>query len=242
MKQIPLTQGRFAIVDDDDFERVSQYNWYPIYYKDKSKLYLFRWIDKKDGWHGKRELLHRVIMKYEGKYPIFFINKNSLDIRKENLTFDKPRTRQPKPIRIRKGNGPGCYVPLEEQRRRAKAATKAWQKQQAKTNIHFKLLRNVRSRLCSALARDHHKKTSRTVFYLGCSIEAFKKYIKAKFDNQMTWDNHGTYWHLDHIRPCASYDLRDMAQALQCFNYTNYQPLEAKANLSKGAKLLWCAA
>jgi hypothetical protein len=28
MKRIPLTQGQFAIVDDEDFERLSQFKWY----------------------------------------------------------------------------------------------------------------------------------------------------------------------------------------------------------------------
>jgi hypothetical protein len=230
MKQIPLTQGRFAIVDDD-YERVRQFNWYLTDNNDKRYM-IFRWLPgSKPLGKGKRIYLYRIIMKYEGKYPIFFINKNTFDLRKENLTFDNPYK---KPIRIINRQ----WVTPYERKAKAKASTAAWQKCQAKTNIHFKLLHNVRSRLNAALARDNHKKTSRTIFYLGCTIEFFKAYIETQFDSTMTWDNHGTYWHLDHIRPCASYDLRDMAQALQCFNYKNYQPLEAKANQSKGAKLL----
>ena len=53
----------------------------------------------------------------------------------------------------------------------------------------------------------------------------------------MTWDNHGE-WHIDHIKPCASFDLTDADQQRECFNYTNLQPLWAKDNLSKGAKIL----
>jgi hypothetical protein len=51
----------------------------------------------------------------------------------------------------------------------------------------------------------------------------------------MNWQNYGQ-WHIDHIRPCASFDLKDPIEQAKCFNYTNLQPLWAKENLSKGAK------
>lgn len=53
----------------------------------------------------------------------------------------------------------------------------------------------------------------------------------------MTWENYGFYtWHIDHIRPCASFDLSDPEQQKICFNYKNMQPLWAHENLSKHAK------
>jgi hypothetical protein len=51
----------------------------------------------------------------------------------------------------------------------------------------------------------------------------------------MTWDNYGE-WHVDHIQPCASFDLSDPKQLAECFNWSNLQPLWAKENISKGAK------
>ena len=53
----------------------------------------------------------------------------------------------------------------------------------------------------------------------------------------MSWDNHGyDGWHVDHIRPCASFDLTDEEQVRKCFHYTNLQPLWAKDNLRKGSE------
>ena len=50
----------------------------------------------------------------------------------------------------------------------------------------------------------------------------------------MNWGNRKK-WHLDHIRPCASFDLSDINQQKECFHYSNFQPLWAKDNISKGS-------
>jgi hypothetical protein len=54
----------------------------------------------------------------------------------------------------------------------------------------------------------------------------------------MSWGNYGLHgWHVDHIIPCASFDLTDPEQQRQCFHYTNLQPLWAEDNLRKSDKL-----
>lgn len=52
----------------------------------------------------------------------------------------------------------------------------------------------------------------------------------------MTWKNHGLVWHIDHIKPCAKFDLTDSEQQRACFHYTNLQALPVLENLKKGAK------
>jgi len=51
----------------------------------------------------------------------------------------------------------------------------------------------------------------------------------------MSWDNYGE-WHVDHKRPCASFDLSKLKEQRVCFHYMNLQPLWAAENLSKGTK------
>lgn len=70
---------------------------------------------------------------------------------------------------------------------------------------------------------------------VGCPVEFLRSYIEGKFETGMSWDNYGA-WHVDHIRPCASFDLSDKEQVLQCFNWRNLQPMWASENISKGAK------
>ena len=64
-------------------------------------------------------------------------------------------------------------------------------------------------------------------------------HIESLFDDKMTWNNRGFYgWHIDHITPCASYDLTDPQQQLECFHYTNLQPLWCTDNWKKNDNLL----
>lgn len=55
----------------------------------------------------------------------------------------------------------------------------------------------------------------------------------------MSWQNRGRghdKWHIDHVRPCASFDLTDPEQQKQCFHWSNMQPLWQTDNLRKGSK------
>lgn len=51
----------------------------------------------------------------------------------------------------------------------------------------------------------------------------------------MSWSNYGD-WHIDHIIPCAAFDLNDELEQKACFHYTNLQPMWAKENIQKSDK------
>ena len=74
-----------------------------------------------------------------------------------------------------------------------------------------------------------------TLVYTGCSIDFLVKHIEKQFKNGMNWENRNK-WHIDHIKPCANFDLTDTKQQLECFHYTNLQPLWAVENMKKGAR------
>ena len=70
---------------------------------------------------------------------------------------------------------------------------------------------------------------------VGCSLDDLRVHIEKQFSEGMTWKNKGK-WHIDHIRPCASFDLTDPEQQKQCFHFSNLQPLWARDNLRKAAR------
>lgn len=93
----------------------------------------------------------------------------------------------------------------------------------------------LRSITTSALTRQNIKKSARSEELLGCSIEEARIHIEQLFEPGMSWENHGE-WHIDHIRPCCTFDLANADEQRQCCHYTNLQPLWAADNLSKGSK------
>ena len=100
-------------------------------------------------------------------------------------------------------------------------------------NIDFKLRYNLRVRLYKALHRN--QKSSTTIDLLGCDIKFFKNYLESKFIQSMSWSNYGL-WEIDHIKPCASFDLSKPEEQKKCFHYTNLQPLWEIDNIRKGKK------
>lgn len=105
---------------------------------------------------------------------------------------------------------------------------------QLKTNINFRLRKNLRCRLYQAIKNNYRGGSA--VQDLGCSIEDFRKYIENKFEIGMTWNNYGQ-WHLDHIIPLAKFNLSNRQEFLQACHYTNYQPLWAEDNIKKGNRI-----
>ena len=73
---------------------------------------------------------------------------------------------------------------------------------------------------------------------LGLDIEGFKSHLRKGFYADMTMENYGAYWHIDHIIPKSSFDLNDVDQSAICWHYTNLEPLLATDNLHKQAKLI----
>ena len=85
--------------------------------------------------------------------------------------------------------------------------------------------------------------TERSRELAGCGLDELRRHIESKWVDGMSWENYGNpngdhtnCWHIDHIKPCCSFNLIDIEEQRKCFHYTNLQPLWAKDNLSKGGK------
>lgn len=117
-----------------------------------------------------------------------------------------------------------------------KAQAKAWRQ----GSLKFKLKKKLRGRINCAIHSQLDKgfrKCDHTMNLIGCCVEDLIRHIEKQFKPGMSWDNWSLRgWHLDHIRPCASFDLFDPEQQRQCFHWSNLQPLWATENQTKGDK------
>ncbi len=88
-------------------------------------------------------------------------------------------------------------------------------------------------------ALNGQRKSKRTFEALPYSPEQLKEHLENQFDSKMTWDNYGTYWHIDHIYPQSllPYDSLEHPNFQKCWALENLRPLEAKANIKKGNKV-----
>ena len=74
---------------------------------------------------------------------------------------------------------------------------------------------------------------------VGYDVNKLKKHLEKQFDDNMSWDNYGSYWHIDHIIPIAAFNFEkpEDDDFKKCWSLKNLRPLESKVNMSKGAKI-----
>lgn len=128
-----------------------------------------------------------------------------------------------------------CRVEFEVIRGRKVYCKECFQKRKEESPLKNKIADNLRSRINKVLKGS--SKSASTFELLGCSHDQLKLHLESKFKKGMTWKNYGTKWHIDHIEPCASFDLSSPEQQRICFHFTNLQPMRSKENLSKGCRI-----
>ena len=120
------------------------------------------------------------------------------------------------------------YKPIFNERRR----------ERYNTDIDYKIKVLMRNRINDA-TRPYNIHVKGKIKHLGIELDIYKKWIEFQFDENMSWDNYGPYWNIDHVRPCDSFKFKDENDPAisECFNWKNTRPMYGPANLSKGAKI-----
>jgi len=112
-----------------------------------------------------------------------------------------------------------------------------YQRNRCRNDVSYRLKKNLRKRVWDALKEN--AKSEITMKLIGCSINFLKQHLESQFKNGMFWNNYGKQgWEVDHIIPCARFDLTKPEEQGKCFHYTNLQPLWADENSSKRDTLI----
>ncbi len=108
----------------------------------------------------------------------------------------------------------------------------------AATDPGYGFVRLLRSRVGKAVKAQYAEKAAKTMDLVGCTMKELFAHLECQFEPGMSWDNYGRDgWHIDHIRPCASFDLSRPDQQKACFHYTNLRPTWARQNEGRGSRI-----
>lgn len=103
-------------------------------------------------------------------------------------------------------------------------------------NPAFRIACNLRKRLSFLVRKASATKTKQTLALLGCPLKSFLLYLESLWQPGMSWENYGD-WHVDHIMPCAIFDLTNPEHQVRCFHFSNLQPMWALDNIRKGDRV-----
>jgi hypothetical protein len=154
--------------------------------------------------------------KKDNKEKVLFWNKKYREANKEKITESRKKY-------------------LQKNKDRVAIFKKKYQDNKRKNDSFYSFKQRTRNLIKDSFSRKKHRKNSKSVDILGCSLEDFKIYIQSKFTKGMNLENHGM-WHLDHIIPLATAKTEE--DVIRLNHYTNFQPLWAKDNLKKSDKII----
>lgn len=74
---------------------------------------------------------------------------------------------------------------------------------------------------------------------VGYTLDQLMGHLEEQFTPEMTWENYGSYWHVDHKIPISVFNFTcpEDIDFQRCWSLSNLQPLEKITNIKKGNKL-----
>jgi len=106
--------------------------------------------------------------------------------------------------------------------------------------VLHKLRKNASRNIKFYLKKQLIPKTEVTWKKLPYTPKELKEHLENQFDTNMSWDNYGTYWTIDHIIPQSKllFTTLNDDNFIKCWSLSNLRPLEKIANIKKSNKLI----
>ena len=68
---------------------------------------------------------------------------------------------------------------------------------------------------------------------MGCTVQEYRNNLESQFKPEMTWENHGKIWEIDHIIPLSLFNLTKEEEQKRGFHHSNTQPLFKTTKIAK---------
>jgi hypothetical protein len=109
-------------------------------------------------------------------------------------------------------------------------------KKQYHSSLSFRISLRLKCRVRRVLLGV--SKSAPTLAMLGCSLAQFMAHLEKYWEPGMSWVNYGSgenKWNIDHVKPCAAFDLSSDIEQKICFHFSNLRPCWHRTNISKGS-------
>lgn len=112
-----------------------------------------------------------------------------------------------------------------------------WRKYKRRTDPKYRLNENMGSAISRSLKNRKGRRTWEIL--VSYTLEDLMEHLEKQFGSKMNWDNYGSYWAVDHLKPRSlfNYTSPDDLEFKQCWALENLQPLEKIKNIKKGNHL-----
>jgi len=166
------------------------------------------------------------IKEYQKTYQKEYYEENKEKVKKDQKKYHK--TEKYKEYQKK-------YGKTEKKKKYLKKHKKEYYNNILKNDPLFKLEHNIRTRIQTGIKHNLKitKKSNHTKELLGCSWTECRTHLEKQFKDNMSWENYGRYWHIDHIIPVNFFHLEDSTEQYLAFHYGNLQPLTKEDNMGK---------
>ena len=173
------------------------------------------------------------ISEYKKKQP-YKDKKNKSRNNKYNNNSEYKKKENDRSKEYYKNNKLKVNTKVKEYRENNKEKIRTYHRERRHNNLYYKIRHTIESRIRIALKRN--TKSNKSTKLLGTTILYYKKYLENQFTDEMSWDNYGDVWEIDHIIPISWYNLSLQSHQLRAFHYTNTKPMLSDENRTKGAR------
>lgn len=158
---------------------------------------------------------------------------------REKINARNRQLRQADPLKYKAINRQR-YLAYRERDKQLRSARRkelaAYMRNKRNSDPAFLVADRLRRRINSALKACNAQKGGGLCGVSGCTKAELVAHIEKQFLPGMSWSNRRR-WHIDHIIPCAAFDLTDPDQQAVAFHFTNLRPVWAEENQRKRDKI-----
>ena len=111
-------------------------------------------------------------------------------------------------------------------------------KKRLKENPKLRIDASMRSMIWFAIKEKKAKLSWEN--WVGYNLKNLTEHLEKKFNEDMNWENYGSYWHIDHIKPKSWFKFKTPKdkEFKKCWALENLQPLERVKNYTKSNRFI----